>query len=336
MTTLRKACRQCTACKRKCVVQLPKCPRCAQKGLECVYDLEPLNAPTGQTTKLPKLSINPSNGDSPGYCIMKSLKFRVSDNDPAICRPGHEDSLEIMRLGYLSVPDLVRAGKPAVFIHPKLQLHGNYNHFASFGEIGKGRVSYESFKRLLQIDFKTVPIKEALTALQALLVYLATFLFFSGQTEQTDAETFLDALSEWTQTLLASAQTRMPRNQSPWQEWLFGESIRRTIIGSYGISMALSSFKYGYCSNWLFLESLPFDKRAGLWMAESPQAWIAAARARNGEEVGERLNSFHEFAEHLNGSDLNFCGDMFLALIAVSHNGHNGSRRVHEPRLSGN
>jgi len=261
---------------------------------------------------------------------MKAVKFRASNIDPAICRPGHEDALELIRLGYQLVPDLVRAGKPAVFVHPKLQLHGNYNHFAAFGETGEGGASYESFKRLIQIDVKTVPVKEALTALQALLIYLATFLFSSCQAEQTNAEKSLNILSEWTQTLLASAQTRMPRNQSPWQEWLFGESVRRTIIMSYALSLTLSSFKYGYCSNWLFVESLPFDRRAGLWMAESPQAWIAAARVRTGEEVGERLNSFHEFAENLVGSDRNFCGDMFLALVAFAHNGY------HNLRPSGN
>jgi hypothetical protein len=68
-------------------------------------------------------------------------------------------------------------------------------------------------------------------------------------------------------------------------------------------------------------------------MAESPQAWIATARARTGEEVGERLSSFHEFAEDLDGSDHNFCGDLFLALLAF---GHNGSRGKHELRPSGN
>ncbi|KAH6665528.1 hypothetical protein B0J14DRAFT_233399 [Halenospora varia] len=322
MTTLRKACRNCTASKRKCVVQLPKCTRCVQKGLECMYDLEPLNTPAGQPETSPTLSFNPSICDSPGYCIMKTLKFCGSDIDPAICRPGHEDALGIIRLGYQPVPDLVRAGKPTVFVHPKLQLHSNYNHFAAFGGTGKSGVSYEIFNRLIQIDVKTVPVEEALTALQALLLYLATFLFSPSQIEQANAEKFLDVLSEWTQTLLESAQTRMPRNKSPWQQWLFGESVRRTIIMSYVLPLALDSFKYGYCSYWLFVESLPFDKRAGLWMAESPQAWIAAAQARTGEEVGERLTSVHEFAESHDGSDPNFCGDMFLDLLAFAHNGY--------------
>jgi hypothetical protein len=175
-----------------------------------MYDLEPLNAPTGQP------SFDPSNCDSPGYCIMKTLKYRASDIDLAICRPGYEDALylDVIRLGYRSIPDLISAGKPAVFVHPKLQLHGNYNHFAAFAETGRGGASYESFKHLIQIDVKKAPVKEALTALQALLVYLATFLFSSDQAEQTNAEKSLNILSEWTQTLLASAQTRMPRNQS--------------------------------------------------------------------------------------------------------------------------
>jgi hypothetical protein len=189
-----------------------------------MYDLEPLSAPTGHPQTI---------CDSPGYCIMRSLKIRASDTDPAICRPGREDTLEVIRLGFQSVPDLVRAGKPAVFVHPKLQLHSNYNHFAAFRETGKGGVSRESFERIIQMDVKTVPVQEALAALQALLIYLATYLFSSDENEQANAEKFLNVLSEWTQTILASAQTGRPRNQSPWQEWLFGESVRRTIFMSY-------------------------------------------------------------------------------------------------------
>ena len=290
-----------------------------------MYDLEPLASTTVHPEKLPTFTFNPSNCDSPGYCIMKTLKFRTPNINPAICKPGHRDALEAIRFGFHSVPDLIRAGKPAVFIHPKLQLRGNYDHLAAFVENGKDAMIHQNIERLIQIDPKTVPVKEGLTALQTLLVYLATFITSSGQHEQTYTASLLIILSEWTQILLVSAQTRMPHKQSPWQQWLFGESIRRTVIMSYILSFALSGF-YGYCSNWLFMESLPFDGRMGLWMAESPQAWIAAAHARTGEEVGERLNSIHEFAEKLDRSD-NFRGDVFLALLAF---GHNGGERSHE------
>lgn len=263
---------------------------------------------------------------------MKTLRFRAPDIDPAICRPGHGDALEVLRLGFRSVPVLVRAGKPAVFVHPKLQCSVDKHFVAGLGEGGEGGVGCESFKRLVEMNVKAVPVKEALAALQALLVYLATSFFSSSQTEQGDenAERFLPVLSEWTQALLAAAPTatKMPgRNQSPWQDWLLGESIRRTIIMSYVLALALAGFQYGYCSNWLFVESLPFDRRAGLWMAESPQAWIAAAGARTGDEVGQQLNSLHEFAESLHVSPLvdhNFRGDLFLTLLVYAHNG--GSR----------
>ncbi|KUJ06574.1 uncharacterized protein LY89DRAFT_405987 [Mollisia scopiformis] len=330
MSTLRKACRNCTLYKRKCIVQLPKCIRCAQRGLECSYDLEPIITPTTQLQELPHFLFNPSNCDSPGYCIMKTLKFRPSFIDPTICRPGHRDAIEALRWGYLPVTGLLRAGKPAIFVHPKLQMHSDCDYLAALGEIGESGASHESFEVLLQLNVTKVPIKEALVALQALIVYLSTFVFPGSPGQQINAEKYLNVLSDWTRTLLASAKTRMPPDQSPWQEWLFGESVRRTILMSYILSLAISSFHAGHCTNWLFVESLPFDRRAGLWMAESPQAWIAAAKAKTGEEVGERLSSLHEFAEGLNRSEHTFYGDIFLALLAYGHNGGNTSKAVHK------
>lgn len=224
MSTLRKACANCTTSKRKCAVQKPKCVRCSQKNLECVYDLEPLNAPPTESRKLFTFGFNLSNWNTLGVCIMKTLKLRAPDIDPAICAPGHDSALEITRLGFDTVPEHIRARKPASFVHPKLQLPGIYNHFTALvRKEGKG-VSCESFKRLIQIDIKTVSSKEALTALQALLVHLAASIFSSFPTEQEEAEKSLSILSEWTQTLLACVDAGMPKSQSPWQDWLLGES----------------------------------------------------------------------------------------------------------------
>ena len=94
---------------------------------------------------------------------------------------------------------------------------------------------------------------------------------------------------------------------------------------AYVFNMLVISYKYGYCSNWLFVESLPFDARPGLWMAESPQAWIAVANTRLGEDVGERLNSYHEFAEACHDEMPDFCGDVLLTLVAFTHNDHGGN-----------
>ncbi|KAL4911227.1 hypothetical protein BDW74DRAFT_6283 [Aspergillus multicolor] len=313
MTSLRKACRNCTASKRKCIIQVPKCTRCAQRGLQCTYDLEPLSAPVAQLKDTPQLTWNPWASEAPGYCLLRRIQTRPGNIDPAICRPGHESTLEVLRLGYQSVQSLLRSGKPALFVHSKLQLHGNHNYLEPLVK-SETSLDYEGFMRLAKLDIGALPIKEALTALQALTIYLANFAL-DGQ----DVEGFLDLLVEWSQALLASAQTRMPLEHSPWQTWLFGESVRRTIVMSYALAMAINSFTNGYCTYWMFLESLPFDRRAGLWVAESPQAWIANAGVRHGEEVGEQLISFHEFGQshHKPGDD--FWGDSFLSLVAISH-----------------
>lgn len=313
---LRKACRNCTASKRKCIVQLPQCSRCIQRGLECIYDLEPMVH--GEPERLPRLSFNPSNCDSPGYCIMKTLKFRPCYIDPSVCAPGHEDAMEIIRMAYQPVLGLVRAGTPAVFVHPKLH---SYSENRYFSDLGQTAPNHGSLECLIRLDVKTIPVQEALVALQALLIYFANMFFYTGEAAQSNTVELLDILLGWTYALLASAKTRLPRGQSPWQNWLLSESIRRTIFMSYILILAITGFKYGYCSNWLFTESLPFDERAGLWMAESPQAWIAAAHVRSGREVGERLCSFHEFAEKVNRAETSFCGDIFMTLIAYGHNG---------------
>src|SRR4051794_37531324 len=101
--------------------------------------------------------------------------------------------------------------------------------------------------------------------------------------------------------------------------------VRRTIFMAYTLNICVVSYKYGYCVGWLFIESLPFDSRPGLWMAESPQAWIAIAHARSGEEVGEQLVSYHEFGETFYGQTQDFCGDPFLTLAAFAHNGLGGN-----------
>ena len=101
--------------------------------------------------------------------------------------------------------------------------------------------------------------------------------------------------------------------------------VRRTIFMAYVLNLSVFSYEYGYCSGWLFMESLPFDARPGLWMAESPQAWISVAHTKSGEQVGEQLSSYHEFAEAFHGQSPDFCGDLFLILAAFAHNGLGGN-----------
>lgn len=325
MATIRKACRNCTLSKRKCTIQVPQCDRCSKKGLQCVYDLEPLKAPAIDIEKDPNAAPCTLNNIESGYCVMKTLTS-VTSSTPGVYKHEETDILDIMRVAVQSVHHLLWKRQPAMFIHSGLHIQGNYNHYEMLTENQAGGVNHPSFKRLLKVDIETVPILEALTAVQALLIHMTVSLFSSDPVERETAERFIDILSVWTQALLTCAQPKLPAGLSPWQTWLFGESVRRTILMSHGVALLFFSLKHGFCSNCLFFESLPLDRRLGLWLAESPQAWIAAAGVRLGKEVGERLSSLHEFANDLDMTSLDFSGDIFLTLIAIGHNGRQMNR----------
>jgi hypothetical protein len=320
MATIRKACRNCTFSKRKCTIQVPQCDRCSKKGLQCVPDLEPLSASAVDMKKDSEAQFNPFNDIKLGYCVVRTLASLPS-HDPNIFK--HEETfiLDMMHFAVQSIHELLWKGKPALFIHPGLHIQGNYNHFAALTENQTGGVSHPCFKRLLEVDVEAVPILEALTAFQALLIHMSVSLFSPDSAEQANAEKFIPILSLWTQALLIQAQPKLPATLSPWQTWLFGESVRRSILMSHAVSLLYASLKQRFCSTCLFFESLPIDRRLGLWLAESPQAWIATAGAKVGKEVGEQLSSMHEFAQDIDMTSLDFSGDIFLTLIAIGHNG---------------
>jgi hypothetical protein len=178
MPILRKVCQQCTSAKAKCIIETPRCRRCTKRGLPCTYDLLPLTTPCYQ----PKHRLVPE--DSIRGCILRTLKSRAGI-DPMICEPGQAKSVDIIRLGYQSIPNLLRVGKPALCIHPKLQVPGaSVNHLSALADIdmpdcagGCPPASYEAFRRLIDLDFEVADLYEQLTALQTLLVYIATVHF---------------------------------------------------------------------------------------------------------------------------------------------------------------
>lgn len=224
MSTLRKACTNCTNSKRKCVIQKPKCVRCSRKNLDCVYSLDPLKAPPTEYEKHRQFGFKLSNSNALGVCILRALKNGSQEIDPAICLPGCENSLELTRLGYNTVLGLIRAQKPASFVHPKLQLSGIRNHFTSLVENGATGVTCADFKSLVETDIRMVSLKETLTALQALLIHMAASVFSSVSTEREEADKSFGTLFEWTQALLTCVDAGISKSQSPWQDWLLRES----------------------------------------------------------------------------------------------------------------
>jgi hypothetical protein len=224
MTSLRKACTNCTASKRKCDVQKPKCVRCSHRDLECVYELEPLKAQPTALERVLTFGFTPSACNSLGICIIRTIQVQGPDVDPAVCSPGYGNALEVTRLGYDTVLELIRAEKPASFVHPKLQLPSDCNHFTSLVGQGPKGVSSDGFRCLILTDIDKASPREVLAALQVLLIHLAASVFSSIATEQENAYRSLAILSEWTKKLLSLVDAGIPRSQSLWQDWLLGES----------------------------------------------------------------------------------------------------------------
>ncbi len=64
-----------------------------------MYNLEPLT-PLLQSEKLFTLDFNLSSCHSLQFYIMKTLKLRAPDIDPATCVLGHDSAVEITKLGF--------------------------------------------------------------------------------------------------------------------------------------------------------------------------------------------------------------------------------------------
>lgn len=128
-------------------------------------------------------------------------------------------------------------------------------------------------------------------------------------------------LKAWIEVLLVTAQQKMPRGLTPWQSWLLAESVRRTIIIGYVIGCAYQHVRLGYIWHKLFVESLPFDARPGLWSAQSPQAWSSVAGEKVCSKVGEQLTSFHDFSVSYPHVSWDALRDPFTRLILVVHYG---------------
>lgn len=325
MTTLRKSCRNCASSKRHCTVLLPSCARCVQKGLTCTYDLQPLSGADAENKCSASLLLKGIGFDTTGYCLLNRAeaynKHFGSSLDPSFCPPGHAEAQEIIQQCFMNVPEMVTSLRPATFIHSKLQIKAGRSYLSLIRNPVDSAMSLIDLQALAEVDFGAVSLEEELTALQTLLVFTAPLLISEQHVKREMAEPWLKVAELWAQHLLSIVSAEALGDRTPWQQWLLAESIRRTIVMSYVLICCFNAWKHGYCSNWLLLESLPFDSRPGLWMAESPQAWIAAAGSGTGKQVGTRLTSLHEFGGKMKAVDSTFCGDTFLSMMAMAHNG---------------
>jgi hypothetical protein len=129
---------------------------------------------------------------------------------------------------------------------------------------------------LVQQDYKEANLQELLAALQALILFHIIQLFDGDIRQRSLAEQNMDTLRAWTVQLKVRA-TELPPPFT-WQEWIFEESVRRTVIFSLMLDGLFSTLKKGYCSNVKGLNILPFASKISLWEAGTAASWLAESR----------------------------------------------------------
>jgi hypothetical protein len=135
---------------------------------------------------------------------------------------------------------------------------------------------------LVQQVNQTTSLKELLASVQALMLFHIIQLFDGDIRQRSIAERNIDKLRTWTTRLQAQAEDM--GHAASWQEWIFAESIRRTVIFSALIDSLYSSLKHGYCTNVKVLSMLPFTSRSKLWDLATSTAWFTEF-SQSGSEV---------------------------------------------------
>ena len=139
-----------------------------------------------------------------------------------------------------------------------------------------------TIRRLLRSSTQTSSFPETLAYAQSIIFAQIIRLLICDDPDLDQIERDNEAMWALTHTLWQKAPTQLPSTLSPWQAWLFSESVRRTILVCNILLAVYSSLKRGYTIHSLCIEALPFDLRTQLWDARTEQEWdVAAARTKS-------------------------------------------------------
>lgn len=175
---------------------------------------------------------------------------------------------------------------------------------------------------LIQTAKKTTDFEELVACVQALT--LAQCLQLSeGNIHGPAVEKSLELLAALAHRMWYLVPRELPSSMSPWHAWIFGETVRRTIVFSHLVIAAFSFLTRGYACRTPFIDALPFDGRTYLWDARSEQDWAKYNTQRDFPMV-----SVIEYADLLQ-SGRALCFSSFESLIIATCRGL--ELPIHEP-----
>ncbi len=332
-SSLRKACRICTKRKRRCIVELPKCQRCRQRNLKCIYDLEPLVTSRGpvQWRSTTHTWVEASKQSDAFLEYISSLHMSnkihaclvnrsLVSSFAAVPLTQDPDAVEYIIEKMLHFPGRAHHGETTPFTHPRL--HGQSFCTPLDFRVQAGTSGSQTPGNLI-LDVVVMTLEELLAATQELILFLIQHAFKEKGMTSRPIETGFYVLTQWRTLLWSRGFRATSSNLSAWQSWILGESVRRTILMSYLVEGTYSAWHRGWCIHRLFVYALPFSTQGKLWLANTENEWSTMAGMDMGgtDAAVRELVSFEEFTRTFARTPFQPGDDLFQRLLLVSHHG---------------
>ncbi|KAI1110069.1 hypothetical protein F5Y14DRAFT_455366 [Nemania sp. NC0429] len=295
MPVLQRSCQACASSKRHCDLVVPKCGRCSSRRIACVY----INQPGAVAVNLPISADYAGDGEPAAFerppCLFRSaISLRLPIYNPlsheVIRTFGREITQRQISILQSFSSQYARCGFNA-FIHPTLYesrlprplldifsiIHDHCGPELALVPvpISVSLNSKHVVRRLLSLGARASSYTELVSCIQAIvLVKIARMFHKDGDDELEHEDRAIWAL---TRQLWQHAPTQLPSSLSPWQAWVFAESVRRTLLVCNIMLSVSGVLRRGYAVHAVCIEALPFDMRTRLWDADSERSWKAAA-----------------------------------------------------------
>lgn len=167
-------------------------------------------------------------------------------------------------------------------------------------------------------------VAERLASVQALVLFQIIRLFDGDIRQRADAEKDASTLKDWTRQLqlrmqsieIASREITSPPSSlttDSWKSWIFAESLRRTVIASYGLQGLYCFVKNGWDDSHHDFEYLSFYGQSALWAAPSMHYWKTALTEKLPFPI--HFNNWDADIADAKPSDIEDLGMMMMVLM---------------------
>ncbi|KAF4615870.1 hypothetical protein G7Y89_g15243 [Cudoniella acicularis] len=191
------------------------------------------------------------------------------------------------------------------------------NELFVFGDISR------KAKDLAEMQRPFLSPVDLLASTQALLLYQIMRLFDGDIRQRADAESHETILISWTEQLLArvlqcpltmdpEALSQDSISVSSWNDWIFEESCRRTVLTSFMLQGVYSFLKFGYDNVTCKVNKLCFTAQAALWNARSEYHWRETSKEKPHFKI--TIGEWDSAMEGVKPEDLEELGIMIQAV----------------------